>query len=143
MLAIAAVAIAVYWRRSHLQNKAQALFERGLEYRMTNTNTEACNLYREAADLGFPRAQYHLGMMYKFGLGVEKDLTQTMKLFKQAADGGYAYAQRDFGCWHAKDLNEAIQHWRAAAGQGEVISRDCLKQLVEGDQSYHCSCRSL
>jgi TPR repeat protein len=50
---------------------------------------EAFRLYRLAADQEHPPALHGLACCYKEGTGVEKNICEALRLFKQAADKGY------------------------------------------------------
>jgi len=42
-------------------------------------------LYRLAAEQGFAVAQYHLGLCYEAGIGVQQDLNRALSFYKLAA----------------------------------------------------------
>ncbi|MDY6300862.1 MAG: sel1 repeat family protein, partial [Bacteroidales bacterium] len=54
---------------------------------------EAVRLYREAAQRGIPASKYHLGYCYENGLGVDKDMDQAVKLYRESADAEPRSAQ--------------------------------------------------
>ncbi|HEY6170300.1 MAG TPA: tetratricopeptide repeat protein [Verrucomicrobiae bacterium] len=56
-------------------------------------DVESLRWYRKAADQGYPGAQFNLGMIYKDGTGVPKDLAESFKWFQLSADQGYAKGQ--------------------------------------------------
>ena len=45
--------------------------------------------YLKAADLGNAYAMNNIGVMYRNGWGVEKDLDEANKWYKKAEDAGY------------------------------------------------------
>jgi uncharacterized protein len=57
----------------------------------------AAEWYRSAAERGAPRAAYHLGKLYRDGLGVPVDVSSAATWFYQAASSGYPPAQAAFG----------------------------------------------
>ncbi len=59
---------------------------------LLNVSQEALKLLRPAADQGDATAQLKLGVMYRFGIGVSKDVAEAAKLFRSAADQGNAAA---------------------------------------------------
>jgi len=71
-----------------------------------------------------PDAQFELGLRYANGLGVAKNLTEAIHLYRKSAESGYALAQYTLGNYYAegcvvkKDLIEAVKWWRKAANQG-------------------------
>ena len=62
------------------QEALQAAKQRDLPY--------AIELWRSLADRGHAKAQYHLGVLYRKGLGVEKDLDKSYMWFRRAAEKG-------------------------------------------------------
>ncbi|OAD20738.1 TPR repeat-containing protein, partial [Candidatus Thiomargarita nelsonii] len=57
-------------------------------------NRLAVEYFRRAAKAELPEAQYMLGIMYAQGWGVEKNSNLSLYWIRQAADKGYAVAQR-------------------------------------------------
>ena len=55
---------------------------------------KAAKWYRKAADQGFAEAQFDLGLMYAYGLGVTQSYPKAAKWWRKAAEQGYAMAQR-------------------------------------------------
>ncbi|MFQ5844123.1 MAG: tetratricopeptide repeat protein, partial [Planctomycetota bacterium] len=74
---------------------------------------EAVRLYQWAAQKGVAGAQTRLAMMYRRGLGVERDLREAFRLFHLAAKQGDAAAQAELAQAYAmgaglpKDLSKA------------------------------------
>ena len=54
----------------------------------------AARLYRKAAQMGFPEAQYNLGFMYLLGEGVQRDVGEARRLLELAAARGHETAAR-------------------------------------------------
>jgi len=54
---------------------------------------EAAKCYRKSADLGNADAEYSLGHMYAFGLGVRQDNEEALRWYKHAAAHGNAKAR--------------------------------------------------
>ena len=50
--------------------------------------------YQKEARAGDANTQYKLGMLYKYGLGVEEDKNKALFWFKKAADQGHMKARR-------------------------------------------------
>ena len=53
---------------------------------------EAAMFYRAAAEKGHVEAQFELGSMYQFGIGVEKNNFQAAKWYRRAAKQGHGEA---------------------------------------------------
>lgn len=70
------------------------IYFRGQEVKK-NLN-EAVKLFRLAAEQGFVRAQYNLGVIYQKGLGVTKDHQEAVKWFKRAAEQGFDPSKKSF-----------------------------------------------
>ena len=92
-----------------------------------------CELLGKAADKGDADAQKNLGVMYKSGTGVEKDLVEAVKWFRKAADRGNVSAQFALGLMYANgeglepDLTEAVKWYRKAADQGNTFAAAKLR----------------
>ena len=56
-------------------------------------HVEAVKWVRKAAEQGFARAQYDLGLMYEFGRGVERSYEKAVEWYQKAAEQGAASAQ--------------------------------------------------
>lgn len=53
---------------------------------------QAVKWYKKAANQGYTKAEYNLGMMYHKGLGVKKDFNKALEWYGKAADKGFAPA---------------------------------------------------
>lgn len=75
---------------------------------------------------GDPRAQFDLGVCYRFGQGVPRSEAMAVKWYRKAAAQGYAKAQYnlgvscDFGQGTPKDHAAAVAWYRKAAEQGHA-----------------------
>jgi hypothetical protein len=78
-------------------SQLEAAFERGWGAYTARNYTEAAAAWRKAADAGHVRAQNGLGVLYRDGLGVAKDLKQAARWFQAAANNGYAYGMFNLG----------------------------------------------
>ncbi|MCY3680330.1 MAG: tetratricopeptide repeat protein [Gemmatimonadetes bacterium] len=56
---------------------------------------EAVKWFKCAADQGHSHAQFDLGMIYRFGLGVPRDEKEAVKWFKRAADQSHVHARHE------------------------------------------------
>jgi len=80
----------------------------------------AATWYKKAAELGFSQGQHNLAELYIHGLGVEKDSTIALDLFKMAAEKGLTRAQNRIGVIfdEQKNYEEAIKWFEKAANEG-------------------------
>ena len=70
------------------EQRANALYNEGLEHFKAGRHEEAVRCYRKSARLGCKEAQYNLGVCLYKGEGVRKDLVEAAEwLSKSAAQG--------------------------------------------------------
>ena len=102
--------------------------------------TEAVKWYRKAAEQGYAKAQYNLGVMYANGQGVQQDYTEAVKWYRKAAEQGKARAQYNLGVMYAngqgvqQDYTEAVKWYRKAAEQGKVQAQYYLGVMYANGQ---------
>ena len=72
-------------------------FQKGIESYQHGKSSEAAKWFRKAADQGYVKAQYFLGLMYHEGAGVIKDYAETVKWYRRAAAKGHVSAQSNLG----------------------------------------------
>lgn len=95
----------------------RAAFERG-DY------AAALRLWKPRAEEGIAAAQYNLGVLYRYGLGVEESFAEAAKWFERAAAQGDADSQLALGDLYAKQSSSAEDDlaaagwYRRAAEQG-------------------------
>ncbi len=70
------------------------MYERGI-VGVPQDYAEAAKWYRRAAEQGERLAQYNLGIMYKEGKGVPRDIIQAYVWLSLSAMKGYPDAQKD------------------------------------------------
>ncbi len=91
-----------------------------------------------AAEQGEPRAQYNLGVCYKFGVGVPKDYNEAVKWYRLAAQQGHPQAQCNLGVCYAngegvvKDLEEAYFWFSLAEVNGNKTAAE-NRALLENE----------
>ena len=87
-------------------------------------HVEAVKWVRKAAEQGFARAQYDLGLMYEFGTGVERSNEKAAEWYLKAAEQGYADAQYNLGYMYEygtgveQSYEKAAEWVQKAAEQG-------------------------
>lgn len=85
---------------------------------------EAARLIRPLAEQGHPQAQFWMGQMLFFGLGMERDDAKAASWYGLAAQAGNTEAQYRLGYLHATgqgvpyDAAAAERYWIAAASKG-------------------------
>lgn len=100
------------------------MYSRGMAYYRSGGYPKALDLFRPAAEQGYPGAQNVIGVMYANGEGVTQSYTEALKWYRKAAEQGIAGAQCNLGNLYCKgegvvqDYAEAAQWWRKAAEQG-------------------------
>lgn len=119
-------------------HEADAEFDRGWQAYESRDYAAAAAAWRQAAERGHPRAQNGLGVLYRDGLGVEKDAATAVTWFRISAQNGYAYAMFNLGLAYrdgsgvAKDDIEAykwlllastVNYDREAAFERERLAR--------------------
>ena len=116
------MAAAASWSPALAQDAARAAYER-------EDYLSAAALYAPRAVQGEPEAQYRMGMMARFGWGMEKDSAAAVGWLRQAADRGHAQAQAELGTMYrlgrgvAEDAKEAARLLRSAATSGVGIAQ--------------------
>ena len=92
-------------------------------------------MFKLAADKGDPDGEYALGMAYRFGRGVSRDLVMGFRYLLRAASKGLAEAQFSTGLCYShgegvkRDLGEAAKWYKKAARQGDADAKHNLKLL--------------
>ena len=79
---------------------------------------------------------FNLGECYRTGDGVAQDSVEAVRLFKLAADQGFAEAENNLGCMYARgcgveqDTAEAIRWLERAAAKGHEKANKYLSRLA-------------
>ncbi len=95
---------------------------------------------RALADTGNPDAQYILGLLYYYGLGVQQDYTQSLKFYTQASSGGSVEAMNnlaqlyDCGAGVQRDPKKAVEYFEKAAMKGFPLAAYNLGTLYQGEE---------
>lgn len=110
-----------------------------IKHQMWNTYIqEHIEKYKQDAKNGDADAQYMLGHLYYYGLGVEQDYVEATKQWHSAGEKGHAGAKCYLGKCYAQtsetikgvipNQEKAIELWKEAAGQGNVKARYFLEK---------------
>jgi TPR repeat protein len=100
---------------------------------------EAFALFRKAAELGHPEAQYQLGECYMEALGVEESVEEGNKWYLRSAELGHPEAQYQLGCSYNMGLGveesekDASIWLKKAAEQGHVNAIGELNAIAFGE----------
>jgi TPR repeat protein len=104
----------------------KAQYALGFKCNQNEDYAEAVKWYRRAAEQGYAMAQFNLGIMYEFGVGVLQDYAEAVKWYRRAAEQGHAMAQCNLGIMYdsgqgvPQDYAEAAKWYRRAAEQGHA-----------------------
>lgn len=85
--------------------------------------------WRPLAEQGHADAQFGLGVMHYYGLGVPQDYKEAVEWYRKAAEQGHAVAQFSLGVMHyygqgvPQDYKEAVEWYRKAAEQGDAAAQ--------------------
>ena len=113
--------------------------------RVEKNKSRANAFYRKAMDLdiegmaeaGDQYAQAHLGLMYQYGYGVDKNYSTAVEWYRKAAEQGHAGAQYYLGnmyCFgQGVDYNRstAVVWYRKAAKQGHAFAQYNLGEMYQ------------
>ena len=100
-------------------------------------HVEAVKWVRKAAEQGFARAQYDLGLMYQFGRGVERSYEKAVEWVLKAAEQGDADAQYHLGGMYElgdgveQSYEKAVEWYLKAAKQGLDWAQNVLGVMYE------------
>ncbi|KAI8607616.1 hypothetical protein BC830DRAFT_1072804, partial [Chytriomyces sp. MP71] len=104
-------------------------------------DSKAVQLFRAAAEQGFPNAEYNMGVRYSTGHGVPHDDHQAFQWFERAAKQGHAKAQSNLGVCFVngkgceKDDAIAIEWYTLAAKNKDPVALFNLGEIYEtGDK---------
>ena len=99
--------------------------------------------FRPLAANGNTEAQFQLGLMYDYGMGIVQDDRAAVEWYRKAAEQGYALAQFNLGLIYAKnqgvpvDIVQAyVWFYMAAAGEYEAakIYMEEFEKVMSGEQ---------
>lgn len=124
---------AKWYRKSAEQGNADAQYMLG---ELADDFEDAVEWYLKAAEQGNADAQYELGGCYRYGHGVQRNLSEAVKWYLKAAERGSMMAQYEAGRYYysglgglPKDVDEAVKWYRKAAAQGHCAAQSTLRKL--------------
>eukprot|EP00984_Skeletonema_dohrnii_P006044 scaffold2139_cov79-Skeletonema_dohrnii-CCMP3373.AAC.6 len=114
-------------------NDPFALREAGRKHFGDGDYERAFEYFTKAADLGDVGAQFTISLMYREGLGVEKDEKMELYHSEEAAIGGDPIARCSLGCKEGENgrLDRSVKHFIIAAKLGHDGSIQNLKELYK------------
>ncbi|HEY0413821.1 MAG TPA: tetratricopeptide repeat protein [Allosphingosinicella sp.] len=89
------------------------------------------------AGSGNAEAQYHLGMLYNNGLGVEKDPRRAFALFQKAAAGGDSLGHYKVGCYYDGEFEGVVPPDPAEALRHKLFAAEAGYSLAQLDVAIH------
>jgi TPR repeat protein len=108
-------------------------------------NEVAVKWYETAAKAGYAPSQYHLGNVYRTGVGVGKpNLSQALFWYSQAAVQGHSAAYFEIGNMHAnglgveRDICTALKWYEMAASAGDSDGKQIIEKLRQDHLVDHC-----
>jgi len=114
-------------------NDPFALREVGRKHFDDRDYERAFEYFTKAADLGDVEAQFNLSLMYREGLGVEKDEKMELYYEEEAAISGDPSSRYSLGCHEGGNgrYGRAVKHWIIAAKLGDDDSIERLKEMYK------------
>jgi hypothetical protein len=115
-------------------NDPAALGEMGIRNFDEGNYNGAFEYWIKAAELGDTMAHYSLSIMYRKGLGVEKDAKKEWYHLEEAAIAGHPYARYNLALNEGRKgrSDRAVKHWIIAANLGLDVAmkelKDCYKE---------------
>jgi TPR repeat protein len=91
--------------------------------------SKAIEWSERAAEHGYAKAHFNLGVCFADGIGVQQDYRKAVEWYEKAANKGYVSAQFNLGNLYStgegvpQDYDKAIYWWEKAA---DVLTPNCL-----------------
>lgn len=118
-----------HYLRAAARGHIEAMIELALQYQSENNSKMAFEWMQKAADAKHPKGQFHLGMFYMNGDGVQKDLLKAFEYFQMSANQEDASAQNELGraYQHGNGVDadplEAFKWYQMSAKQGNMCGQ--------------------
>ncbi len=112
-------------------------FDVGLHYYLKQDYPVAFDWFTKAAKFDYAEAQYHIGLCYTHGFGVDKDYQEAMNWYLKAARQNHSEAQNSIGLLYkhgmgvVQDDEKALEWYRKAADNG------CLEAQYNIGKCYY------
>ncbi len=98
-------------------------FEEGMKSYKAEQYETAFKLFEKGADCGHAGARTYLGMCYALGRGVERNDAKGVELIREAAEQGYAEAQKNSVCVIRRESGSKRTMPRPPNGSGKLRNR--------------------
>lgn len=98
-------------------------FEKGMAAARVDDHVTAFNEWKPLAAKGDPEAQYALGELYEYGLGVAKNIQTAIALYTKSAQKGNADAMIRLGYMHSSGHGFPRNHEKAAMWIGKAATK--------------------
>ena len=114
------------------EDDLEDIFNQGVAENNRKNYPEAFIWFKKAADLGHADSQNNIGLYYKYGYAVSKDLSEAVNWYKKAAKQGNMLAQYNLAnCYYkgegvSQDKTEAAKWFKKSAEQGHADSQYML-----------------
>lgn len=91
---------------------------------------KAAYWWLESAKSGYIRAFYYIGMCYKHGFGVNRDMNKATEWLQLGAEAGEPWAQKNYGdLFINSDIEQAKYWWKKSAAQGNEDAKERLQKI--------------
>lgn len=120
------VAVAIFYGSAQMSDAKAADFADGVAAYHAEDYETAYKIWLPLAEEGDNAAQYNVGILYQFGLGVAQDVQKAVDWYHKSAEAGFADATAHMGDLYAKgffgvpDDASAIVWYERASEQGHV-----------------------
>jgi len=110
-------------------------YQEGLDANKRGDYATALKEFQPLAEQGNAKAQFNLGFMYEYGLGVPKDYTFAVKWYRKSAEQGNALASLVLSSMYGigngvpKDEKLMFKWLRKSAEQGSVVAQFSLGMM--------------
>ena len=106
--------------------------------------SKALEVFQQYAKKGDPTAQFYLSVLYRSGMGVERDDDEAFRWCKQAAEESLLDAQFQLGIMylHGEGVEEddalALEWLWQASDRGHLHAREVLQFVLQNDFTTGC-----
>jgi TPR repeat protein len=111
--------------------QANEALEQGIKAFDTEKFTTAFELWAPLARQDHAEAQLFMGVLYRYGLGVDRDQAKAAYWYERAANNGDVDAQGEIGMFYETGLGVKQDVWEANSWYQLVTERDvCLSDTL-------------